>query len=389
MISDKLRSTSRWLPAYAWQRVVREHRCRAPVHLIIGLADHFEPAILPGTNGERAPRDEQERRLERWCREYPRLVDDWRGVDGRPFVHTYFYPAEQYDKALIDRLAEHCRAGWGEVEIQLHHGIPEPDTSANTARVLAEFRDRLGEHGCLSQTDDKEPPRYAFVHGNYALANSAGGDACGVDDEMQILAETGCYADFTLPSAPNRAQVAKINALYECALPLDHRAPHRRGRDLESGRVPEVFPLIMQGPLMLGFGRQGRSRLFPYSENGALTALNPPTVQRLRQWMQASITVRGRPDWLFIKLQCHGMDPLDDEVMLGPPMHRFLDELMDGARGGQYRVHFVTGREMVNIALGACDGREGNPDDYRDYRFRLRMPMTQPRRGDVQVLGTR
>jgi hypothetical protein len=34
-------------------------------------------------------------------------------------------------------------------------------------------------------------------------------------------------------------------------------------------------------------------------------------------------------------------------------------------------VHFVTAREMVNIALAACDGNSGNPGQYRDYRFRL------------------
>jgi hypothetical protein len=28
-------------------------------------------------------------------------------------------------------------------------------------------------------------------------------------------------------------------------------------------------------------------------------------------------------------------------------------------------------REMVNIALAACDGRENNPGECRDYRFRL------------------
>ena len=32
---------------------------------------------------------------------------------------------------------------------------------------------------------------------------------------MQILADTGCYADLTLPSAPSRAQVAKINSLVD------------------------------------------------------------------------------------------------------------------------------------------------------------------------------
>lgn len=149
------------------------------------MADHFEPAITPGKGPERADRSEQERRLERWCREYPKLVDDCRDSDGRPFRHTYFYPAEQYDRSLIDRLAEHCHEGWGEVEIHLHHGQNGADTSANSRRQIVEFRDALASHGCLSRTDGKGAPRYAFVHGNFALANSARGRFCGVDDEMQ------------------------------------------------------------------------------------------------------------------------------------------------------------------------------------------------------------
>jgi hypothetical protein len=31
----------------------------------------------------------------------------------------------------------------------------------------------------------------------------------------------------------------------------------------------------------------------------------------------------------------------------------------------------VTAREMANIILAACDGKEGNPGEYRDYRFKL------------------
>ena len=34
--------------------------------------------------------------------------------------------------ALLERLAEHCHAGWGEIEIQLHHGVDVPDTAENT-----------------------------------------------------------------------------------------------------------------------------------------------------------------------------------------------------------------------------------------------------------------
>ena len=212
---------------------------------------------------------------------------------------------------------------------------------------------------------------YVFVHGNWALANSARGAFCGVDDEMHILAETGCYADMTLPSAPSIAQVAKMNALYECSLPLDRRAPHRKGRDLRAGRPPQTFPLIISGPLSLDFRRRK-------IENGALTALLPPTMQRLEHWRRANITVRGRPEWVFIKLHCHGMDPRDQAAMYGEPLQRFLQQLTDGAgAGGEYRLHFVTAREMVNIALAACDGRPGPPGDHRDYRLKLNLQRRQ------------
>ncbi len=109
---------------------------------------------------------------------------------------------------------------------------------------------------CLSRFYGDGPARYAFVHGNWALAESAEGRFCGVDDEMQILAETGCYADFTLPSAPSSAQVSKINSLYECAAPLSESVPHRRGKDLHCGRPPKIFPLMIQGPLVLNLGRR-------------------------------------------------------------------------------------------------------------------------------------
>jgi hypothetical protein len=298
-------------------------------------------------------------------------VDDWRDADGRPFRHTYFYPAEQYDPVLIERVAEHCRQGWGEVEVHLHHGVNGPDTAENTRRTLVEFRDLLAGQGCLSRWDGAGSPRYAFVHGNFALANSARGRFCGVDDEMQILSETGCYADLTLPSAPNISQTAKINSLYECGLPLDCRAPHRRGHDLEAGRAPAIFPLVIQGPLVMDWRRRrGRWRI-PGFENGDLAAHRPPSVDRLRLWRRVPIGVRGRPDWLFVKLHCHGMDPRDGEAMLGGPMRQFLADLAAGCREGRYDFHFVTAREMVNIALAACDGRDGNPGDYRDYRLRL------------------
>ena len=212
---------------------------KGKVHLIFALADHFEPAIVPGDGQARAPYDEQERRLEHWCREYPKAVEPWRDSDGRPLVHTYFYPAEQYDRGHLERLADHCHAGWGEVEIHLHHGIPVADTAMNLRNTLIGFRDTLAfEHGCLSFSEGEASPRFAFVHGNFALANSASGFGCGVDEELQILAEAGCYADLTFPTNPfHPSQPAKINSLYECGPALSEQAAYRSGQDLPAGRV--------------------------------------------------------------------------------------------------------------------------------------------------------
>lgn len=370
MTWERAKSIWPWLPAYTWQRCVRRLPDIRPLHLVIGVADHFEPMNRSGASDTPVDRREQERRLTTWCREYPAAVEVWRDAEGQPLRHTYFYPAEEYDDTLVDRLAEHCHAGWGEIEIHLHHGVEAPDTAENTKRTLIEFRDALAARGCLSRQDGFGPPRYGFVHGNWALANSDHGRFCGVDDEMQILADTGCYADFTLP-APSPAQIGKINAIYECATPLNQQAPHRRGVDLQCGRAPSTFPLIVQGPLMIDFGRRKRGRLSPGIESGELSGANPPTMRRLRLWQDAAITVQGRPEWLFMKLHCHGMTPRDESAMFGSPLQQFLKELVEGpGNGTEYRLHFVTMREMVNIALAACDGRQGNPGECRDYRFR-------------------
>jgi hypothetical protein len=370
---------SKVLPAGTWRALGAS--VDRPVHLMLAVADHFEPSIDPEDGQKRVPRIEQERRLEWWRDQYPRVVDRWRDSDGRPLVHTYFYPAEQYDEGLLEILADHCHAGWGETEMHLHHGIPEPDTPENTRRLLSDVRDQLGyKHRCLAVEEGSGQLRYGFVHGNFALANSAEGRYCGVDSELKILAETGCYADFTLPTAPRHpSQTAKINSLYECALPLEGRAPQRNGVDLRLGHAPRTLPLIIQGPLLIDLKRSLTLRRLVI-ENGAITLPNPLSLHRLSLWKQAQIHVHGRPEWLFIKLHCHSMDPTQKDVVIGGAFGKFLEELVGGAKSRMETLHFVTAREMANIALAACDGKDGNPGEYRDYRFKRFKDLSAPLR---------
>jgi len=362
----------KWVPSYAMHLLKTEAHPAAPQHLIIALADHFEPCYT-GKPGVFHPIYEQIRLVRDWCARYPQVVDKWRDADGQPFKHTYFYPAEHYHPEVLEILAKHCQQGWGEVEIHLHHGIESPDTAENTRRTLETFRSRLVEHGCLSKLDNDATPHYAFVHGNWALANSANGRYCGVDEEMQILADTGCYADFTLPSAPEPMQVAKVNSIYQCSLPLNHRSPHRRGHNLRVGTRSVLAPIIVQGPLMLDFGRQ--RRVLPSIENGEISGSNPATLHRVKLWRRAAIAVQGRPEWCFIKLHGHGMIQRDEPSMLGRPMTDFLRTLLETSqRTGAFQVHFVTAREMVNIIFAACEGVCENPGRFRDYRLKLINP---------------
>jgi len=376
-LKKQLAYAAKVLPSATWRAL--QSPPRGPVHVIFTLADHFEPAIDPEDGQKRVPRSEQERRVEWWSREYPKVVDAWRDYDGRPLVHTYFYPAEQYDEGLLEMLADHCHAGWGEVEVHLHHGIPHPDTAENTRQRLTEFRDRLAfRHRCLAVEEGSTRPFYAFVHGNFALANSAAGRFCGVDSEMQILAETGCYADLTMPSGVGHpAQIAKVNSVYECSLPLNQTAPHRQGNDLVAGRTPETFPLIVQGPLVTDVRRTLRSGR-PVLENGAITGANPPTMHRFSLWKQAQVRVQGRPDWLFIKIFCHSMNPTQKDAVIGDRFQAFLSALVGGANDRKETLHFASAREMANILLAACDGREGNPGEYRDYRFKKIADVSLP-----------
>ncbi len=379
----------RCLPPYFWQRLTRP-ALNGKVHLIVAIADHFEPSSIPGDYAGYAPRDVQEKRLEAWCTQYPRNFESFRDSDGFPLTHTYFYPAEQYDRDLVEQLAGLCHAGWGEVEVHLHHGVTEAATAETTRNQILSFRDTLArKHGCLSYRDGDPTPRYVFVHGNFALANSAGGFGCGVDSEMQLLADTGCYADMTYPtSAFHPAQISKLNSLYECALPLGERAPQRRGRELKAGRPVSTLPIIVQGPWMLDFDRTSRNGIGRI-EDGALTKWNPPSLRRLELWKQAAITVAGRPDWVFIKLDTHGMDPTDTDTVLGERMQLFLQEFIAGATDRQEILHFVSAREMVNMLLAACDGRDGNPGEYRDYCFKRERAPRNLAPNPIPVMVTR
>lgn len=332
-----------------------------PTHVVFIIANHFEPGVGKQAFGP----------VQRWCKLASDSGRSIRDHEGTPFRHTYFFPAEQYDAPSIDMLSELQREGLGEVEVHLHHGVDKPDTAANTQHLLETFRDTLAfKHGCLSREDTNASPKYGFVHGNLALANSAGGRYCGVDSEMHVLATTGCYADFTLPSAPDQSQVPKINSIYQCGHPFNEARPHRSGPNLKVGDKPKL-PIIVNGPLVFDWTRRVRVLPIPRIDDGALARNYPLKIDRFRRWLSAEIGVEGRPDWIFIKLHCHAFFEQDQDSMIGEELKSFMNQVLDlGAATGRFKVHFATAREVFNMIQAALEGKQGNPGQYRDYLLR-------------------
>jgi hypothetical protein len=232
------RGMHRWVVPYVRSRGRRrDPRTDEEIHVLLCVADHFEP------KGGKVTPEKAQARVSHWVQEYPRLFGSFRDSDGRPPRHTFFYPQEEYEPAYLDALAGLCRAGYGEVEIHLHH---DRDTAEGLRRKLLEFKNVLANrHGLLAR-DQNGKPVYGFIHGNWALCNSRSDRRwCGVDNEIEVLRETGCYADFTYPSAPHHTQPPKINSIYYACNQPGRACSHHRGSDAGAARQPAAHP----GPL--------------------------------------------------------------------------------------------------------------------------------------------
>lgn len=226
----------------------------------------------------------------------------------------------------------------------------------------------------MSRFDGNDIPRYAFVHGNLALGNSCGGRFCGVNEEMQILQETGCYVDMTLPSAPDQSQVQMFNQIYECGLPLTEKIPHRTGnRVAVLGNQPQL-PLIFTGPLVFNWTRRIKGLPIPRLDDGALVYNQPTNLARLNRWLSANVTVKGRPEWIFVKLYCHGFFDHDQRTSIGEDAVRFFNRIIEnGEKTSDYKVYFASAREAFNMVLAAIDGKTGSPGEFRNYRLKAIM----------------
>ena len=347
------RNLQYWLHSYCrWKAAALVRRAVPPRHVYFCFADHFEPY------GGGADHTLARRRVAKWVERYPSLAAGHVDSFGNHPKHTFFYPAEEYDADLVDQIARLCAKGMGDVEVHLHH---DNDTADNFRRLLVDYASTLHErHGLLRKDPASGRPIYAFIHGNWALDNSRpDGRMCGVDNELGVLVDTGCYADLTMPSAPSDTQTRKINSIYFARGRSGARKSHDGGRDVRVGTWGEPGELLLvQGPLTLNW-QDAKFGILPRIESAEISADAPPTAHRVRLWLGCRVSVRGAEEHVFIKVHTHGAtEPTMQMLFEGGGFEHLWGELerqCGAARGRTLR--YVTAWEMYcrirDLALSA------------------------------------
>jgi len=324
-------------------------------HLIFTFVDHFEP--------------ESAEHVEAWVRRYPEAVGGFADADGRPPRHTWFYDGE--DASVLDAMGGLCRRGFGEIELHLHHSN---DTSDGLREKLERRKRIYAEHGALIFFAPQRAMGFGFIHGKWSLDNSRGDAYCGVNDELIVLREAGCYADFTFP-AWGRMQPRKCCGIYYATDDPERPKSYDTGVDVEVGREGAGDLMIIQGPGRLS-GIPVRIGRLPGAAwladrlwlTCAVDAHLRPAPLRVDRWVGANVHVKGRPEWVFVKVHMHGARPANYGAYFdfnAGLLHRYLAERYNN--GVEWKLHYVTAREAYNIIKAAEAGETGDPNGFRDY----------------------
>jgi hypothetical protein len=207
---------------------------------------------------------------------------------------------------------------------------------------MGTFLERLEKgHGLLRRHGGRTA--FGFIHGNWALDNSLpDGRWCGLDNEISLLRDLGCYADFTLPSAPSPAQAGPVNVIYRATDdPLRPRS-HETGTPVVPGASAAGDLTIVPGPLAIRFGRWGRPRL----DTGELAWNYGASRERARLWLRVAPRV-GRDD-AFVKLFTHGAQERNAARLLDGGLDELFSHLRAACSEVGASLRYVTAWQMWN-----------------------------------------
>ncbi len=278
-------------------------------------------------------------RVAKWSSDWPRIASKFCDSAGRPPRYTFFYPEEEYRPHLLDPLQSLVERGIADVEVHLHH---DGEGEQNFVDRMSGFVETLVKrHGLLRKHAGRVT--FGFIHGNWALDNAhPDGRHCGLNNEISLLRDLGCYADFTMPSAGSPTQASTVNTIYWAT--DDPLAPksYDKGQPVVPGRRTEGDLLMIPGPLGFRWGE----RLLPRLENGELACYDLPTRHRVRRWLQLAPQIGGDA---FLKLHAHGSQERHSSALLNGGLELGLQMLIEECARAGYELYFVSAWEMRTV----------------------------------------
>lgn len=301
------RNAQQWIPGWwAAKRRLAAHTFdpARPVTVWLMVGDHHEPYWGKADDATAAVR------VSDWVERWPVIADRHRDHFDRPAQWGFFYPQEEYHPAVLEALAGMVRGGFGDIEVHIHHdGEGEQDFVDRIGGFVSTLRER---HGLLHDVNGR--PGFAFIHGNWALDNSRpDGRWCGLNNELTLLRQLGCYADFTMPSAPDPCQTSLVNAIYWAVDDPARPKSHDTGTLVTIGGAPPTDALLcVQGPLTVR--RHPRWRILPSLEVGELASYAMPSRARAECWLDAAPRLGNH---VFVKLHTHGAPEFNAKPLLG------------------------------------------------------------------------
>ncbi len=349
-----------WLPAYGKQLIKScfINNNNVTKHILFSFVDHFE---LNGT----------EPRLKEWSRKFPEICSKHKDCAGNPPKHTWFYALDLLREEELPELQKWVENGFGEVELHLHHHY---DSAKSLIKKLEDGMAIFNKYSFMKPIEIDKFACFSFIHGNWSLDNSRGDEFCGVNNEIELLKKVGCYGDFTFPALFSITQPKMLNSIY-------YAVDNGKAKSYDKGRVAEVGIkekedefLIFQGPLTINW-KDWRFKWHPAFEDGDINSDTHRNPKRIDAWIRQGISVKGREDWIFVKIFCHGAQ--DHKYVLGDATDKMFSYLESKYNDGdKYKLHYVTARESYNIVKAAEDGKSGDPEKFRDYL--IPHPLNRP-----------
>jgi hypothetical protein len=304
----------------------------------VAITDHYEPYWRDRDNGK--ARD----RVAAWRQKWPEIAGRHTDSQEKPAQYSFFYPEEEYRPELLDSLSEMVRAGLSDVEIHLHHdGEGQQDFLDRMSGFMLTLH---GRHGLLRKVDGRIA--FGFIHGNWALDNSRpDGRWCGLNNELSLLRDLGCYADYTMPCGPSPMQTRMLNRIYWATDDVSQPKSYDTGIDVRPGRLGSGDLLMIPGP----FGLRWRERLKPRLEIGELAAYDPPTPYRVQRWLDLAPRVGND---VFVKLFSHGAQENNLRCLLGGGLDLMFGELKRQCLGRGWELRYATAWDMYHAVCAAA-----------------------------------